>query len=192
MATSSFLPLFSVDTVQTPAADRVLGLGELVESILLHLSPADIVRCRRVSKKVLETVTYSKAIRQDIYLDSEPSSERMVNPLAPAWFHQQRNGYRDNTIAGRINILDLWEHSGAEPRPLWDRMLISQPPTTTCVIPVGNHLTIFFRRYYPEGMTFGDLERAVIAAFEIRKGRRSSRERLEDLSNSNSVLIYWR
>ncbi|KAF2160871.1 hypothetical protein M409DRAFT_59655 [Zasmidium cellare ATCC 36951] len=192
MATSSFLPLFTIKAVRTPAADRVLGLGELVEAILLHLTPPDIVICRRVSKKFLETVTYSKAVRQLIFVDSEPQSERTVNPLAPAWFHQQRNGYRDSTIAARINILDLWENSGAETRPLWDKMLISQPPTTTCVIPVGNHLTIFFRRYYPEGMTFGDLERAVIAAFEIRKGRKSSRERLEDLSNNNSVLIYWR
>ncbi|KAK4505958.1 hypothetical protein PRZ48_003923 [Zasmidium cellare] len=192
MEKSSFLPLITIDAVQTPAADRVLGLGELVEAILLHLTPPDIVRSRRVSKKFLETVTYSKAVRQLIFLDSEPQSERTVNSLAPAWFHQQKNGYRDSTIAARINILDLWENSGAETRPLWDRMLISQPPTTTCVIPVGNHLTIFFRRYYPEGMTFGDLERAVIAAFEIRKGRKSSRERLEDLSSNNSVLIYWR
>lgn len=192
METSSFLPLFSIDAVRTPAADRVLGLGELIESILLHLPPSDVVRCRRVSNKFFETVTYSKALRQLIFLDADSQVERTVNPLAPAWFHQQKNGYRDSTIAARINILDLWEQSGVETRPLCDRMLISQPPTTDCVIPVGNHLTIFFRRRYPEGMTFGDLERAVIAAFEIRKGRRSSRERLEDLSSNNSVLIYWR
>lgn len=42
-------------------------------------------------------------------------------------------------------------------------------------------------------MTFGDLQRAVIAAYEIKKGRRSSRERLEELSESSEpALIYWR
>jgi hypothetical protein len=56
---------------------------------------------------------------------------------------------------------------------------------------VGTHTTIFFRRNYPEGMTFGDLEKAVISAFEIRKGRKSSRERLDELSVDNSVLMYW-
>lgn len=40
-------------------------------------------------------------------------------------------------------------------------------------------------------MTFGDLETSLISAFEIRKGRKSSPERLEELSIDNSVLIYW-
>lgn len=175
----------------TSAASRVLGVGELVEHILIHLPIADMVRCRRVSMKFNDTVSYSKAIRQKLFLEADESLERTVNPLAPTWFNQQKNGYRDSTVAARIDIWPLWQGSLEETRPFWDRMLISQPPTTTCVIPVGNHLTIYHRRYYPEGMTFGDLERAVIAAYEIRKGPRARKERLEELSEYNSVLMYW-
>lgn len=177
------------------AINRVLGVGELVEHILIHLSTtslADVVRCRQVSQKFLETVTYSRTLRQRLFLEADLDHERTVNPLAPKWFGQQRNGYRDSTIAAKINITDLWDDSLEEIRPLWDRMLISQPPAKQCVIPVGNHLTIFFRRNYPDGMTFGDLERAVIAAFDIKKGRRASRERLDELSLYNSVLVYWK
>ena len=128
-----------------------------------------------------------------MFLERDDESERTLNPLAPTWFAQQRSGYRDNTIAARIDILDLWEKSTAEVRPLYDAMLVAQPPATQCVIPITNHsTTTFFRRSYPDGMRLGDLERAVIAAFEIRKGRKSSRDRLQELSESNSVLIYWR
>lgn len=178
------------------AAHRVLLVGELVELILIHLSDeslSDVVQCRRVSKKFLETITYSRTLRRRLYLEGDQDRARAVNPLAPKWFGQQRNGYRDSTIAAKINITELWNDASAVIRPLWDRMLISQPPPKQCVIPVGNHLTIFFRREYPEGMTFSDLEKAVIAAFEIRKGRRyASRERLEELSSDNLVLIYWK
>lgn len=187
----SFLPLMEIPASPT-AASRVLDIGELVELVVLHLDEASIVRSRRVSKKFHETVTYSKSIRQKLFLVPESSTERIVNPLAPTWFGQQTNGYRDSTIAARINIWDMWI-SRTETRPLWDKMLIAQPPPTQCVIPVGHHLTIFFKRTYPEGMTFGDLESAVIAAFEIRKAKRyERRERLEELSLENSVLIYWR
>ncbi|CAK3809579.1 hypothetical protein AC578_1948 [Lecanosticta acicola] len=186
---AKWLPLMQLPP---SAAARVFGVGELVEEILEHLSPADVVTCRRVSKKFLGTVAYSKALRQKLYLEPDAGCERHVNPLAPSWFYQQRNGYRDSTIAARIDLVKLWEDSGAEPRPYWDKMLVSQPPSTTCVIPVGSQVTIYFRRYYPQGMTFGDLERAVIAAYEIRNGRQARKERLEELSEYNSVLIYWR
>lgn len=140
-----------------------------------------------------DTVLGSKTIRHKLFLEQDDGATRTLNPLAPAWFIQQRSGYRDNTIAARIDIVDLWERSTAEVRPLYDQMLVAQPPATQCVIPITNHsTTIFFRRSYPEGMTFGDLERAVISAFEIRKGRKSSRERLQELSQDNSVLIYWK
>lgn len=186
---AKWLPLMDIPP---SAAGRVFGVGELVEQILGNLTALDVVRCRRVSTKFFETITYSKMLRQKLYLEADPDSERAVNSLHPAWFHQNKSGYRDSTIAARIDLVNLWETAGAETRPSWENMLVSQPPSTTCVIPTGNHTTIFFRRYYPEGMTFGDLERAVIAAFVIRKGRRSSKERLEELSESNSVLIYWR
>ena len=175
----------------SPAA-RVFAITELCETILAFTEPADVLRCRRVAHVLLQTISHSKRLQQKLFFSADPHCERTVNPLAPAFFHQQLDGYRDSTIAARIDILDLYKNSGVENPPLWHNMLISQPPTTICMIPVGQALTIFFRRYYPDGMTFGDLERAVIAAFEIRKGRHSSRERLEALSASNSVLIYWR
>lgn len=42
-------------------------------------------------------------------------------------------------------------------------------------------------------MTFGDLHRAIIAAFDVKIGRRSRRERLEELTQSmEPALLYWR
>lgn len=144
-----------------------------------------------MSRKFLETITYSKPLRQKLFLEPDMDSERVVNPLGPSFYHKKR-GYRDSTIAARIDLVDAWNGSTAEVKPLWHKMYVSQPPTKTCVIPTGSHTTIFFRRYYEQGMTFGDLERAIIAAFDIKKGRKSSRERLEELSHDNSILIYWK
>ncbi|KAF7194441.1 hypothetical protein HII31_04246 [Pseudocercospora fuligena] len=179
----------SADTAT--AAQRVFGVGELLEIILLFSEQADVVRCRQLNRKVLETITYSKPLREKLFLEKVEQTERTINALAPSFFKQKKNGYRDSTIAARIDLVDAWEGSQAEVRPLWHRMMVAHPAPKTCVIPTGSHTTIFWRRYYPEGMTFGDLEKAVLAAFEVRKGRKSSRERLEELSYDNSVLIYW-
>lgn len=184
-------PTTSMDT-RPSAAQRVLGVGELLENILLFVEQADVLRCRRVNQKFLEVITYSKPLRQALFLEVvEGDDNRNVNPLAPSWYHHKKSGYRSSTIAAKIDLVDLWAQSQAEVKPLWNKMHISQSKTKTCVIPVGSHTTIFFKRSYPDGMTFGNLESAVISAFEIRKGRRSSRDRLEELSYDNSVLIYW-
>ena len=166
------------------------GIGELLESILLFAGQADVLRSRRVNQKFLETITFSKALRQKLFLELDPQSERNVNPIVPPFFYQKKNGYRDSTIAARIDLVQAWNGSLAEVKPLWHKMYISNVPTKTCVIPTGSHTTIFFRRNYPEGMTFSDLEKAVISAFDIKKGRRSSRERLEELSFDNSPGLF--
>ncbi|KXS96549.1 hypothetical protein AC578_1948 [Pseudocercospora eumusae] len=184
----------AVESADT-AAQRVFGIGELLETILLFSEQADVVRCRQINRKVLETITYSKPLRQKLFLEEKvektSTTERTINPLAPKFFKQKKHGYRDSTIAARIDLVDAWEGSQADVRPLWHKMMVARPAPKTCEIPTGSHTTIFFRRYYSEGMTFGDLEKAVLAAFEVRKGRKSSRERLEELSYDNSVLIYW-
>lgn len=186
------------------AAQRVLGIGELLENILIFVDQADLLRCRRVSSKFLQTVTSSKPLRRALFLevddDSNTSSNNIrnqnVNPLAPTWFRQKKIGYRSSTIAAGIDLVDLWAQSQLacdddHVKPLWHRMHISQCKTKTCVIPVGAWATIFFRRSFPDGMTFLDLQTSLISAFEIRKGRKSSLERLRELSEDNSVLIYW-
>lgn len=173
------------------AAQRSLGIGELLETILLFCEQADVVRFRRTNRKFLETITYSLALRQKLFLEKVEQTERVINPLAPSFFKQKKSGYRDSTIAARIDLVDAWNGSQAEVKPLWHKMMVAQPPARTCVIPTGSHTTIFFRRSYPEGMTFGDLEKAVLAAFDVRKGRNSSYERLTELSYDSSVLIYW-
>ncbi|GIZ46403.1 hypothetical protein CKM354_000952900 [Cercospora kikuchii] len=193
-----YLPLLSrneMSELETPrytAAQRMLGVGELLENVLLFVDEADVLRCRRVNRKFFEVVTYSKTLQRRLYLDvDDGSDDRSINPLAPTWFHHKKTGYRSSTIAARIDLVDLWAQAQAEVKPLWHKMFISKSKTKTCVIPVGSHTTVFYRRSYPDGMTFDDLLSALIAAFEIRKGRRSSRERLEELSYDNSVLIYW-
>ncbi|SMY21920.1 unnamed protein product [Zymoseptoria tritici ST99CH_1A5] len=175
------------------AAARVLAIPELLELILLQLdSLPDLIRCRRVNQTFLRTINSCRNLRQVLFLEADHSQESTINPLLPTFF-SVLPGYRSSTIALRVDLVALWsQHNLDAPPPLWHRMFIAQPPTTTCVIPVGSVATVFFKRVYPEGMTFGDLERAVIAAFEVRKGRRSGRERLEELSRENSVLIYWR
>lgn len=179
------------ETSNDSAALRVLGVGELLENILLFADKGDALRSRLVSQKFREVITYSKPLRQKLFLEPGWNSERTLNSLAPTWYIL-KTGYRQGTIAAQLDLVKLWDQSRVEPRPLWHQMLISQPPAKTCVIPITNHsTTIFFRRDYPDGITFGDLERAALSAFEIRKGRRSSRERLEELSLDNAVLIYW-
>ena len=195
-----FLPLLHLASVMASEEPRVsvvqraLGIGELLENVLLFVDQADLLRCRRVNQKFLEVISCSKPIRQALFLEVDDSNtDQNVNPLAPTWFHHKKSGYRSSTIAARIDLVDLWNQYQCQDdvKPLWHRMHISQCKTKTCVIPVGAHLTIFFRRSFPEGMTFGDLETSLISAFEIRKGRKSSPERLEELSIDNSVLIYW-
>ncbi|KAF2216377.1 hypothetical protein CERZMDRAFT_93674 [Cercospora zeae-maydis SCOH1-5] len=184
--------MFETETPRYTAAQRMLGVGELLENVLLFVNEADALRCRRVNRKFFEVVTYSKTLRRMLYLDVDDNSDdRSINPLAPTWFHHKKTGYRSSTIAARIDLVDLWSQAQAEVKPLWHTMFVSKSKTKTCVIPVGSHTTVFYRRSYPDGMTFGDLLSALIAAFEIRKGRRSGRERLEELSYDNSVLIYW-
>ncbi|PPJ57260.1 hypothetical protein CBER1_02847 [Cercospora berteroae] len=181
-----------MEAPRSTAARRMLGVGELLENVLLFVDEADVLRCRRVNRKFFEVVTYSITLRRMLYLDvDDESDDRSINPLAPTWFHHKKTGYRSSTIAARIDLVDLWAQAQAEVKPLWHKMFISKSKTKTCVIPVGSHTTVFYRRSYPDGMTFDDLLSALIAAFEIRKGRRSSRERLEELSYDNSVLIYW-
>lgn len=193
-----YLPLLSrnemseMEAPRSTAAQRMLGVGELLENVLLFVDEADVLRCRRVNRKFFEVVTYSKTLQRTLYLDvDDASDDRSINPLAPTWFHHKKTGYRSSTIAARIDLVDLWAQAQTEVKPLWHKMFISKSKTKTCVIPVGSHTTVFYRRSYPDGMTFDDLLSALIAAFEIRKGRRSSRERLEELSYDNSVLIYW-
>jgi len=208
--------MISQSTV-SPAA-RVFSIGELCEAILLQADPADVIRSRRVNHKLLEVITHSTPLQRKLFLlpelptagGSKEDEKAVINPLAPAFF-QRLEGYRSSTIYSRINLTDLWrehlkwagalddcqfpvntESTGAPAAPLWRNMLIAQPPTQSCVIPVGDHMTICGSRKYPNGMRFGDLEKAVIAAFEIRQGRRASKERLDELSASNTVLIYRR
>lgn len=192
-----FLPLLhlgstmaSQETYVSPAA-RVFGVGELLENILLFVEQADVLRSRRVNKTFLEVISCSKPLRQTLFLEVDDTSDQNVNPLAPTWFHHKKDGYRSNTIAARIDLVDLWAQSQLEVKPLWHNMHVSQRKTKTCVIPVGAHLTIFHRRSFPKGITFLDLQISLISAFEIKKGRKCSKERLEELSIDNSVLIYW-
>lgn len=195
-----FLPLLHPTLVTASeeqalsAAQRVLGIGELLENILLFVDQADLLRCRRVSHRFLQVVTSSKPLRRALFLevdDNNSISHQNVNPLAPTWFRQKKAGYRSSTIAAGIDLVDLWAQSQLHVKPLWHQMHISQCKTKTCVIPVGAWATIFFRRSFPDGITFLDLQTSLISAFEIRKGRKSSLERLRELSEDNSVLIYW-
>jgi hypothetical protein len=187
--------MYSGDFKPPAASTRVLAIPELLELILLQLSSiTDLLRCRRVNHLFLQTIQTCKSLRQILFLSSDLSSRPIVNPLIPTFF-RRLPGYRESTIALRVDLVALWERSQSsnlDRPPLWHNMFVAQPPTTTCVIPVGSVATVFFRRSYPEGMTIGDLERAVISAFEIRKGRKSGKERLEELSESSSILIYWK
>lgn len=132
-------------------AERVFAVAELCELILLQADIADVLRCRRVSRTFDHTFTKSKLVRQRMFLVPDSESERVVCPLAPSFFRQQKNGYRDSTIAVRVDMVDLWAKAEVD-AALWKQMFISQPPTTTCVIPIENHsLTMYFRRSYPEG-----------------------------------------
>lgn len=150
--TGQFAGLHQIMESSPSSAESVFSVAELCEAILLHADVADVLRCRRVSRTFYNTFAKSKPIRQKMFLQPDSESERVVCPLAPAFFRQQMNGYRDSTIAVRVDMVDLWANAEVEVEPLWRGMLISQPPTTTCVIPIENHsLTIYFRRSYPKG-----------------------------------------
>jgi hypothetical protein len=122
------------------AAQRVLGIGELLENVLSHASEADVLRCRRVNRKFWDTITYSKTLRRKLFLEpGHDDSSRTLNPLVPTYFHRKRNGYRDSTVAARIDLADLWLQSHQPPGhggdPLLRSMYIARPPIKTCVIP---------------------------------------------------------
>lgn len=137
---------------RSTSAQHAFAITELCEAILLHLDATDLLRCRRVSRMFHTTCSSSKPLRQKMFLEPDAESERIVCPLAPTFFCHQKSGYRDSTVAIRVDMVELWENAEAEMEPLWKNMFISQPPTTTCVIPIENHsLTMYFRRSYPGG-----------------------------------------
>lgn len=151
-----YLPLLhrsamAADEPRVSVVQRALGIGELLENILLFVDQADLLRCRRVNQKFLEVISCSKPLRQALFLEvDDNSTDQNVNPLAPTWFHHKKSGYRSSTIAARIDLVELWAQyqSQNDVKPLWHKMHISQCKTKTCVIPVGAHLTIFFRRSF--------------------------------------------
>lgn len=141
-----------MEPLPSASAEHALNIVELCEAILLHVEVADLLRCRRVSRTFHNICSRSKLLRQKMFIEPDHESERMVCPLAPACFRHLKSGYRDSTVAIRVDMVDLWKNAEAEVEPLWRDMFISQPPTTTCVIPIENHsLTMYFRRSYPGG-----------------------------------------
>lgn len=142
----------SMESSLSSLAEQVFNIAELCEAILLHVKVADLLRCRRVSRTFYNTCSRSKLLRQKLFLEPDLESERTICPLIPAFFRHQKSGYRASTIAFRVDMVDLWKNAEAEVAPLWRDMYISQPPTTTCVIPIENHtLTMYPRRSYPGG-----------------------------------------
>jgi hypothetical protein len=173
-------------------AESVFAVPELAEMILLHANTVSVWRCVRVSKNLNNTIKTSKAIRRKLFLEADNTCGQVVNPLTPVFF-KRVPGMRTGTIVAEVDIAALWSSTLEDVNHSWRDTYISQPPPTTSLIPSGEDITYHCRRVYPDGMTFGDLARAIIAAHDIRKGQQSRAERLRRLTYyNNPVLIYWR
>jgi hypothetical protein len=173
-------------------AESVFAVAELAEIILLYATMPDVVRCRRVNKTLNGTIKTSKAIRRKLFLEADTTSGQIVNPLTPQFF-KRIPGMRTGTIVAEVDMAMLWDSTLEDIPHSWQDSFISQPPPTTSLISTGDDITYHCRRVYPDGMTFGDLARAIIAAHNIRKGPQSRPERLRRLTYyNNPVLIYWR
>jgi hypothetical protein len=173
-------------------AERVLAVPELAELILLYATIIDVWRCSRVNKTLSGTIETSKAIRRKLFLEADNTCGQIVNPLTPAFF-KRVPGMRTGTIVAEVDIAKLWNTTLEDVPHSWQDVYISQPPPTTSLIASGDDITYHCRRVYPDGMTFGDLSKAIIAAHDIRKGSQSRPERLRRLTYyNNPVLIYWR
>ncbi|KAF1827095.1 uncharacterized protein K489DRAFT_366292 [Dissoconium aciculare CBS 342.82] len=173
-------------------AEQVFGVPELAELILLCASTADIVRLQQVNKTIYNTIRTSRALRRKLYLEPDSSCEQTANPLAPDFF-QRLPGMRKGTITVRVDVEKLWASTLNGVAQSWQDMFVSQPPATISLIATGDASTSYCRRIYPDGMKYGDVATAIIAAHQLRKGSQSRPERLSHLTkHNNPVLIYWR
>ncbi|KAK4896105.1 hypothetical protein LTR27_005962 [Elasticomyces elasticus] len=69
----------------TPACDRVLGIIELLEHILMHTDMQTLLLAQRVSRTFLNTITNSTPLQQKLFFIQQPAcqsgDELILNPL---------------------------------------------------------------------------------------------------------------
>lgn len=148
-----------------------LDIIELLEHVLKHLPPKDLIKLQRVSEKWRNTIKTAPCIRKSLFL--EPSNESHKNGIG----EESGLTFQWNTIclahvptlttyvpADAPFIKGLWKidtlrlDQACEARGPWSNMYITQPPATivdwqaSYIIPAG-HISMHYSAFCTTGIT---------------------------------------
>lgn len=108
------------------ALSQVCGTFELLESILLHLSPRDILCCEAVCHRLQFVIKTSLPLKQKLHLEPDQTSSLSIISVEPDFFHTYHGiGIGRHFACGEI---DVWKSRHTANHGSWQAMFPCQPP----------------------------------------------------------------
>lgn len=151
------------------AIDQVIGLPELLEQILLHLSMRELLLVQAVDTRFRSTIQHTASLRRKLWLD--PRSTRatgvrfMANPLIMAPRAIYLGPGEQLTLYIRAKLLKVQNNGNRVaryPEGSWQHMFVLQPPNEARVWfhNTGDHILpdgFLGNASIPAGFRMGDL-----------------------------------